>query len=143
MPASSALSHILPQLPRSVQKEELNVEFVKTNKPLLGGRNVFIRGVGLYILARGPGSLRSFACTQANTGFISILDWRVEPSGRQSKYVAEANKRTIIQMAPPILGQWPLDASFEHGLVVEVSAQDYSPMLTVVWFLAEDMGVRG
>jgi hypothetical protein len=131
--------------------------FIKTKKPLIGGRNHFICSNGIYVLAQGEGSLRSFMCTLASVGHVEIYDQLIQevPSKAPVKVagggtewdigrkVDEGEKRFMGRMSPPILGQWPLDANFKNGLVVRVSVggAGSAPFLTFVWFLAEDMGL--
>lgn len=129
-------------------QSDLPVVFIEPQpRPKIGGRNVFLNQAGIYILAQGEGSFRALACTQANSGFVEILDWGLIPDKNEKEpleYIAANVKidkpRTILKMAPPILGQWPLDANFQYGLVVRIHAAGVSSMLTIVWFLASDIG---
>ncbi len=106
---------------------------VETKRPRIGGRNWFISSPGIYVLATEEGSFRSLACTNANQGFAEVLDW-------DGSVETIKKSRPILQMAPPILGQWPLDANFSMGLVVRIGGGHTCPFLTVVWFLASDIG---
>jgi len=124
--------------PRRLYSGDGNAVLIETQRPKIGGRNVFLSEPGLYVLASEEGSFRSLACTQAYQSSVEIFDWKYQPPGSKAPLV---ERRVILQMAPPILGQWPLDANFSQGLVVRIAAQGSgSPFLTIVWFLASDIG---
>jgi hypothetical protein len=42
--------------------------------PLLGGKCVVVRSKGLFVLERGPGVLRTIACTHAGSGTLEAID---------------------------------------------------------------------
>jgi len=131
---------------RNVATSGLRVVFVQTERPSIGGRNVCIEEPGLYVLAQGEGTFRSFACTHGYAGSLEIYDveWREnrdEKEPMEFDVVTPVEKRRkIVNMSPPILGQFPLDANFKNGLVVRVECMpSQSTIYTMVWFLLADV----
>jgi hypothetical protein len=125
---------------RSAHSGGLTIEFVTTERPILGGRNHFMCSSGVYVLAQGPGSLRCYLITQGRgMGSVEILDQLIEIG--ENGPVEVGPKRTMVRGCPE-LGQFPLDGSFNHGLVVRLAGSSQAPMITACWMLASDMGIK-
>lgn len=128
---------------RPLYTSSLPVHFIKTPRPKIGGRNTFIAEQGIFCLASEEGTFRVISITQANQGSIEILDWKIieDSNPDEPMEFKEGSKaRPIACWAPPILGPYQLDANFSEGLVVRITGGHGAPMMTVVWYLASDIG---
>jgi hypothetical protein len=108
--------------------------------PPLGGKCWVLDKKGQFVLERGPGTLRTIACTNAGSGSLLILDGVPDENGELPMQMLEipgyiGNGRQLYKANPPVMGSWMLDAGFQHGLTIRnIGGQDSAPaMASIVW----------
>lgn len=117
------------------------VEFIDVPLPKMGGKAWLLDRPGVFVLERGEGTLRTFACTHFGAGNVAIYDGIPVDDG-QFQDIAEdhpdypmRNGRPIYRANPAVMGSWMLDAGFIHGLTIEVAGghEGITPIGTFVW----------
>lgn len=108
--------------------------------PPLGGKAQVIERKGLFLLERGPGTLRTWACTNAGSGTFQIIDGLPDENGMIDLSNVEdlnwfGNGRQLYKANPAVMNSWMLDAGFNFGLMVRhFGGQVGAPAMgTVVW----------
>jgi len=108
--------------------------------PPLGGKCWVLDKKGQFLLERGPGTLRTIACTNAGSGSLLILDGVPDENGELPMQMLEipgyiGNGRQLYKANPPVMGSWMLDAGFQHGLTIRsIGGQESAPaMASIVW----------
>lgn len=125
--------------------------------PPLGGKCWVLRGKGIFVLERGPGVLRTIACTHAGSGALEICDGvpddrgffpdehMPEPRPDQfesvESYVVARKQydsrrgRPLYNPNPIVMGSWMLDGGFLHGLTVRAIGghESSSAIASIVW----------
>ena len=124
------------------------VQYVDLPTPALGGKAWLLQAKGTFVLERGPGVLRTIACTHAGAGTVEAIDglpseagffpdqqaaeptWEDYRSARESEaesrtvFLHEVRKfnsrngRPFYRANPIVMGSWMLDGGFTHGLTI-------------------------
>lgn len=115
-------------------------------QPKLGGKCFVLNGAGIYVLARGPGILRTIACTHAGSGSLQVHDGVPDAHGHfhdeDGEFIRESedrpgayNGRHLYRATPTVMGSWMLDGGFMFGLTVHIDAGGHgvSPVASIVW----------
>jgi hypothetical protein len=111
--------------------------------PPIGGKCWLLENKGLFVLARGPGVLRTIACTHAGSGSLEAIDGVPSEDGyfprpdadETAKQAFARNGRILYRATPVIMGSWLLDAGFIHGLTIRAGGghQSASAVASIVW----------
>jgi len=100
--------------------------------PSIGGKCWLLNAKGIFVLERGPGTLRTIACTHAGSGALLAIDGipnedgffdGADPDRRPDQMPVDIesaafNGRAFYYANPTVMGSWMLDAGFEFGLTV-------------------------
>ncbi len=84
----------------------------------MGAKCWVLDRAGTFRFEEIPGNLLMIVCTHAGSGAFEARD---------------LDGRKLIRMGPAAMGVWNLNAGFFHGLEVEISARDHSPIASVIW----------
>ena len=106
--------------------------------PPLGGKCWLLEGKGQFLLERGPGTLRTIACTHAGSGTMLLFDGVPGEDGlfpQEQEPGPNADGRLLYKANPAVMGSWMLDAGFQHGLTVRATGgQPGTPAIaSIVW----------
>jgi hypothetical protein len=101
--------------------------------PPLGGKIWLLDRKGQFLLERGPGTLRTVACTAAGSGTLLILDGIPDENGEIP--TKDESWRQLLKANPVVMGSWMLDGGFTKGLTVRhYGGQDGVPgVASIVW----------
>lgn len=107
------------------------VDLTAIPMPLLGGKAWVLDRKGQFVLEKGPGTLRTIACTAAGSGTLLAFDG---VPGENGEMPADG-WRLIYKANPPVMGSWMLDGGFSKGLTVRhYGGQESTPTIaTLVW----------
>jgi len=101
--------------------------------PPIGNKIFCAQEIGMYILERGPCTIRSVINTRIGNGALSFYDAVPDESGHMP-----ANAKVVLTSSPPILGCNMLDGGLHNGLTMVLhasgGANNLSPCTTVTWF---------
>jgi hypothetical protein len=102
--------------------------------PALGGKIWLLMRKGIFVLERGPGTLRTIACTGAGSGSILAFDGLPDANG-ELPLAETVGWREIYRANPTVMGSWMLDGGFVNGLTfVHQGGQDGTPSFaSIVW----------
>ncbi len=120
-----------------------NVTDIDVPMPSMGGKCWLLNQRGIFVLERGPGVMRTIACTHAGSGNLQFIDGVPDERGffpdddmdpSDPKYYAR-NGRPFYQANPVVMGSWMLDAGFSYGLTVKVAGghESAAPTASIVW----------
>jgi hypothetical protein len=130
----------------------IDVVEIEIPTPPMGGKIWLLESKGLFILQRGPGMLRTIACTHAGAGALEAIDGVPDNDGffpdreltefttvdgdqtRNMKFYAR-NGRPIYRATSAIMGSFMLDGGFYHGLTIRAQGghQSSSAIASIVW----------
>ena len=101
--------------------------------PPLGGKCWVLDCKGQFVLERGPGTLRTVACTSAGSGSLLVLDGLPDENGEIP--LEDGRWRQLLKANPVVMGSWMLDAGFQHGLTIRHLGGSLGPacMASIVW----------
>ncbi len=103
----------------------------------MGGRCWLLDRKGIFVLERGAGTFRICCCTAAGSGGITVYDGLPDangffPDGAMPANDPDYNRRNgrpLLWLHPCVMGAWPVDGGFEHGLtVIATSSTPHSPL---------------
>lgn len=115
--------------------------------PSMGSKGWLLDEFGIFELEKGTvGVLRGVCCTHTGTGALEIVDGFVDELGHypdeelrkqhlNPKYF-NCNGRTIFKSPGSVMGMWPLNIGFIHGLTVHANgghSSGGSPCITLIW----------
>jgi hypothetical protein len=135
------------------------VTYIDLPTPLIGGICWLLREKGIFVLQRGPGVLRTIACTHAGSGALEAIDGVPDergffgdanlddPTDRFMDYTspevwtdackqyAQRHGRPLYSASPVVMGSWMLDAGFLHGLTIRAAGghDAASAIASIVW----------
>jgi hypothetical protein len=127
--------------------------------PPLGGKCYLLKSKGIFVLERGPGVLRTIACTHAGAGALEAIDGvpddggffpdqeMPDPTDRAADYptpdrwvsackaYACRHGRPLYSASPTVMGSWMLDAGFLHGLTIRAAGGHEAAfcIASIVW----------
>lgn len=125
--------------------------------PPMGGKCWVLEDKGIFVLAEGPGVLRTIACTHGGSGAIEVIDGvpsadgffdderMTEPDPLKFetdvayfdalKLWGQRRGRPIYKANPVVMGSWMLDGGFLHGLTVraEGGTAAAAAIASIVW----------
>ena len=109
------------------------VDLTDLPMPVLGGKCWVLDQKGQFVLERGPGTLRTVACTGAGSGTLLVIDGLPTEDGEIPN--DETHWRQLLKANPVVMGSWMLDAGFTRGLTVRhLGGQDGTPgVASIVW----------
>jgi hypothetical protein len=126
-------------------------KLVEVNLPMppMGGKCWLLEEKGIFVLQRGPGTLRTIACTHAGSGSLVAIDGVPDENGffegrevnaRESLMPTDPtrgayNGRPFYRANPVVMGSWMLDGGFEYGLTLLAigGAESALCIATIVW----------
>lgn len=126
------------------------VTYIDLPTPPIGGICWLLREKGIFVLQRGPGVLRTIACTHAGSGALEAIDGVPDERGffgdqdmpdpteylrsggpqggpwtggyeNACKAYAQRRGRPLYSASPVVMGSWMLDAGFLHGLTIRAA----------------------
>lgn len=112
------------------------VDLTSIPSPPQGGKIWLLERKGIFVLERGPGTLRTLACTGAGSGTLTAVDGVPEENG---EIPISANGdllwRPIYKANPPVMGSWMLEGGFTRGLTIVNSGGQIanSCVVSIVW----------
>jgi hypothetical protein len=110
----------------------VKVNYIDIPQPKIGNKIMCIQDSGIYVLERGPCSLRGMINTRIGNGAISGYDALPDDNGR----IAPGSK-LIFNASPPILGSWAPDGGCDIGLTLVFhesgGMNNHPPCTTVTW----------
>lgn len=118
------------------------ITHVELPAPPMGGKCWLLEDKGIYVLERGPGTLRTDACTHAGAGQLIIYDGVPDENGYfGTEEMSESdpgywsrNGRPIYKANPVVMGSWMLDAGFYHGLTIKATGGERAAAIaSIVW----------
>jgi hypothetical protein len=91
--------------------------------PQLGGKIWVLDKKGQFLLERGPGTLRTVACTGAGSGSLLVIDGVPDENGEIPLVPNKSGNLTtgwklLLKSNPVVMGSWMLDGGFQNGLTV-------------------------
>lgn len=102
--------------------------------PVIGGKPFLIRERGIYVLEEGPGMLQTCNITHGGSGEIDIIDGIPDQNGLFKGSEPGEDGCCFSSFSPAYMGCWMMNAGFNHGLTVRVSANSgVTPFATLVW----------
>ena len=109
------------------------VDLTDIPMPAQGGKCWVLERKGQFVLERGPGTLRTIACTCSGSGSLLAIDGVPDENGEIPQ--DEGHWRQLFKANPVVMGSWMLDAGFQHGLTLRLyGGQDATPAIaSVVW----------
>lgn len=101
--------------------------------PPIGGKIWLLEQKGQFLLERGPGTIRTVACTSAGSGTLLLIDGVPDENGEIP--TDPENWRQLLKANPVVMGSWMLDGGFTRGLTVRhYGGQAGVPaMASIVW----------
>ena len=142
---------------RIVEYQRGAVTHIELPTPPMGGKCLVLKKKGIFVLERGPGVLRTIACTHAGAGTLEAVDGFPDDGGffpdenlpepqaadfktppdylAGVKGYAQRRGRALYTANPVVMGSWMLDAGFLHGLTIRVTGGHESALAiaSVVW----------
>ena len=119
--------------------------------PTIGNKMWLAEKHGIYVLERGPCTLRSIANTRQGNGSIFVYDGVPDETGHfpsDVKKVLELakNGRKVFNASPPILGMWMFDGGLYHGCTLVLQGSNFDPAnkglppcVAITWAAAKPM----
>lgn len=127
--------------------------------PPMGAKGWLLSEKGIFVLQRGPGTLRTLAITHAGSGNLEAIDGIPNDDGffpaerdrqvmpertdaeddaaflQRLKVFHTRNGRPFYRANPIVMGSWMLDAGFSHGLTIRAEGghDSTSAIATIVW----------
>ena len=108
--------------------------------PPLGSKIWVLDKKGMFVLERGPGTIRTIACTHAGSGSLYAFDGVPDERGELPMESIEipsymGNGRQMYKANPVVMGSWMLDGGFTHGLTILHKGGQYGTpaMAAIVW----------
>lgn len=117
--------------------------------PVLGSKCFLLEEKGMFILERGPGLLRTIACTHAGCGSLVAIDGVPNEKGFFPEIPEGENildlptdptkgaypGRPFYRANPTVMGSWMLDAGFFHGLTILAAGGNdgIAAIASIVW----------
>ena len=167
MATSLAPASVLPSGPHEFHRPHAvalahrgrQVVDVNLPTPPMGAPAWLLSEKGIFVLHRGPGTLRTIACTHAGSGNLEAIDGIPDDDGffpaerermeqpvraegeddatfmARLKAFHTRNGRPFYRANPVVMGSWMLDAGFNHGLTIRAAGghDSTSAIATVVW----------
>jgi hypothetical protein len=130
------MADIVPLIQDYSRKTGGYIDLTAIPVPPQGGKIWLLERKGVFLLERGPGTLRTIACTGAGSGTLMLIDGVPEENGEVP--LSEGGEplwRTLYKAHPPVMGSWMLDGGFLRGLtLVNVGGQPTTSVLaSIVW----------
>ena len=105
--------------------------------PPMGGKIWLLESKGIFVLERGPGTLRTLACTHAGSGMLVAIDGVPDENGffPEISNTPAHNGRPIYRANPVVMGSWMLDGGFVHGLTIRAEGGNEASLAiaSIVW----------
>lgn len=127
---------IVPLLSEYSRKVGGYVDLTLMPTPPQGGKIWLLERKGVFVLERGPGTLRTIACTGAGSGTLTAIDGVPEENGEiPISKSGELLWRSLYKANPVVMGSWMLDGGFLRGLtIVHTGGQNAnSAVASIVW----------
>jgi hypothetical protein len=102
------------------------VDLTSIPMPKQGGKIWLLEAKGMFLLERGPGTLRTICCTGAGSGTLIAVD------GVPEDLSADAWV-PIYKANPVVMGSWMLDGGFTRGLTLIHRGGPVPASASVVW----------
>jgi len=109
------------------------IDLTSIPMPPQGGKCWVLERKGQFVLERGPGTLRTIACTSSGSGTLLAIDGLPDENGEIPS--DEGHWRQLFKANPVVMGSWMLDAGFVRGLTIrQYGGQEGTPPIaSVVW----------
>jgi hypothetical protein len=109
------------------------VDLTAIPMPPQGGKCWVLERKGQFVLERGPGTLRTIACTSSGSGTLLAIDGIPDENGEIP--ADDGHWRQLFKANPVVMGSWMLDAGFVRGLTIrQYGGQEGTPPIaSLVW----------